>query len=333
MSEQAKYIFSKGGLSRKDFSIQFRGDRGINYIPITDTRELYCFEDITISTKLLNLLANSGITIHFFDYFGHYTGTFYPKNHLVSGNLTINQCRAFTDNRMVVAKAFVAGIASNIHFLLYHYYRHGKKELKEYIDWLRTDVPKLLGKQINIKQLLMIEGTIWAKFYQTFQVFLPEDFILNKRVKRPPNNPMNALISFGNSLLYAKTLTQIYHTHLDPAISFLHEPSESRFSLSLDLCEVFKPAIVYKTIFDCVNNRKLNVVKHFSKELNYCMLNEEGRKIFIKDFEERMNQVFDHPTLKRKVSYKTAIKLDAYKLIKFITEGKEFIAFSMEDCK
>ncbi|WP_110462637.1 type I-B CRISPR-associated endonuclease Cas1b [Ruminiclostridium sufflavum] len=333
MSEQARYIFSKGGLSRKDFSIQFRGDRGINYIPIADTRELYCFEDITISTKLLNLLANSGVLIHFFDYFGHYTGTFYPKNHLVSGSLTIKQCKAFTEDRMVIAKAFVSGIAANIYFLMYHYYRHGKKELKEYIDWLRADIPKLLGKQINIKQLLMIEGTIWARFYQTFKVFLPEDFVLNKRVKRPPDNPINALISFGNSLLYAKTLTQIYHTHLDPAISFLHEPGESRFSLSLDLCEVFKPAVVYKTIFDCVNNRKLNVSKHFSKELNYCILNEQGRKIFIKAFEDRMNQVFNHPVLKRKVSYKTAVKLDAYKLIKFITEGKEFSAFNMEACK
>lgn len=333
MSEQARYIFSKGGLSRKDFSIQFRGDRGINYIPITDTRELYCFEDITISTKLLGLLANSGIIVHFFDYFGHYTGTFYPKNQLVSGNLTIKQCRAFTDNRMVVAKAFVAGIATNIHFLLYHYYRHGKKELKEYLDWLRSDIPRLLEKQINIKQLLMLEGTIWARFYQSFQVFLPEDFLMNKRVKRPPDNPMNALVSFGNSLLYAKTLTQIYNTHLDPAIAFLHEPGESRFSLSLDLCEVFKPAIVYKTIFDCVNNRKLNVTKHFSKDLNYCMLNEDGRKVFIKEFEDRINQTFDHPTLRRKVSYKTAIKLDGYKLIKFITEGREFTAFNMEEGK
>jgi CRISPR-associated protein Cas1 len=333
MSEQARYIFSKGGLSRKDYSIQFRGDRGINYIPISDTRELYCFEDITISTKLLNLIASSGILIHFFDYYGHYTGTFYPKNHLVSGRLTIKQCQAFTENRLTIAKAIVAGIAGNVYFLMYHYYRHGKKELKEFIDWLRIDVPKLLNKQININQLLMIEGTIWARFYQTFKVFLPEDFVMNKRVKRPPDNPINALISFGNSLLYAKTLTQIYNTHLDPAISFLHEPGESRFSLSLDLCEVFKPAIVYKTIFDCVNNRKLNVGKHFSKELNYCLLNEEGRKVFIKAFEDRMNQVFDHPILKRKVSYKTAIKLDAYKLIKYITEGKEFAAFNMEECK
>lgn len=333
MSEQTKYIFSKGGLTRKDFSIQFRGERGINYIPIADTRELYCFEDMTISTKLLNLMANSGILIHFFDYFGHYSGTFYPKEYLVSGNLKINQCRAFTDHRMVVAKAIVKGIAGNIHFLLYHYYRHGKKELKELLDWLRKDIPKMLDKDINIKQLLMVEGTIWARFYQSFPIFLPEDFIMNKRVKRPPDNPINALISFGNSLLYAKTLTQIYHTHLDPAISFLHEPSESRFSLSLDLCEVFKPAIVYKTIFDCVNNKKLSVVKHFSKELNYCILNEQGRKIFIQEFEDRINQVFDHPVLKRKVSYKTAIKLDAYKLIKFITEGKAFAAFDLEECK
>lgn len=333
MSEQTKYIFSKGGLTRKDFSIQFRGERGINYIPIADTRELYCFEDMTISTKLLNLMAGSGILIHFFDYFGHYSGTFYPKDYLVSGNLKINQCKSYTENRMVIAKAIVKGIAGNIYSILYHYYRHGKKELKEFLDWLRKDIPKMLDKDINIKQLLMIEGTIWARFYQSFGIFLPEDFIMNKRVKRPPDNPINALISFGNSLLYAKTLTQIYHTHLDPSISFLHEPSESRFSLSLDLCEVFKPAIVYKTIFDCVNNRKLTVAKHFSKELNYCILNEQGRKIFIKEFEDRINQVFEHPVLKRKVSYKTAIKLDAYKLIKFITEGKEFSAFDLEECK
>ena len=88
---------------------------------------------------------------------------------------------------------------------------------------------------------------------------------MNKRVKRPPDNPINALVSFGNSLLYSKTVSVIYQTHLDQRISFLHEPSEGRFSLSLDLCEVFKPAIVFKTIFDVVNNRKLQVDKHFEK--------------------------------------------------------------------
>ncbi len=71
--------------------------------------------------------------------------------------------------------------------------------------------------------------------------------------------------------------------------------------------------------------------KHFDKKVNYCLLNEEGRKIFITAFEERMETVFVHPKLKRKISYRTAIKLDCYKLIKFILEGKEFNPFNLKE--
>lgn len=139
------------------------------------------------------------------------------------------------------------------------------------------------------------------------------------------------LISFGNILLYTKTISAIYQTHLDQRISFLHEPTEGRFSLSLDLCEVFKPIIVFRTIFNLVNNRKLQVEKHFEKKVNYCILNEEGRNIFIQEFEERIESVFMHTSLKRKVSYRTAIKLDCYKLIKYLMEGKEFVPFSVKE--
>lgn len=71
--------------------------------------------------------------------------------------------------------------------------------------------------------------------------------------------------------------------------------------------------------------------KHFEKKVNYCILNEEGRNLFIQEFEERTESVFLHPKLKRKVSYRTAIKLDCYKLIKFLMEGKEFIPFSAKE--
>ena len=180
---------------------------------------------------------------------------------------------------------------------------------------------------------MAIEGEVWQKFYSNFKYFLPEDFIMNKRVRRPPDNPINAMISFGNTLLYTKTISAIYRTHLDQRISFLHEPSEGRFSLSLDISEAFKPVIVYKTIFDLVNNKKITVSKHFDKKVNYCLLNEEGRNIFISAFEERLESVFIHPTLKRKVSYRTAIKLDCYKLIKFILEDKDFSPFNMKTGK
>ena len=70
--------------------------------------------------------------------------------------------------------------------------------------------------------------------------------------------------------------------------------------------------------------------KHFDRKVNYCLLNEEGRKIFIEAFEQRLESVFYHERLKRKITYRTAIKLDCYKLIKFILERKQFIPFSIK---
>ena len=72
----------------------------------------------------------------------------------------------------------------------------------------------------NVKEIMAAEGEVWMRFYGTFQYFLPEDFVMNKRVKRPPDNPINALISYGNTLLYTKTISAIYQTHLDQRISF-----------------------------------------------------------------------------------------------------------------
>lgn len=243
----------------------------------------------------------------------------------------IKQVEAFQNNRMKIAKAIVKGIGINIYEVLYHYYKHNKKEVKDTIDWIKKDF-YIKAEHVNDnKQLMSLEGELWMRFYNDFQYFLPEDFIMNKRVKRPPDNPMNAMVSFGNTLLYTKTISAIYRTHLDQRISFLHEPSEGRFSLSLDLSEVFKPVIVYRTIFDLVNNRKIQVEKHFDKKVNYCLLNDAGRKTFIEAFEGRMESVFQHPVLKRKVTYRTALKLDCYKLIKEIMEKKEFVPFSLKE--
>jgi len=329
--EHTRYIFSMGELHRKDNSIVFKNEKGNFYLPIEDTREIYCMNEVSLNTKFLDFISKAGITLHFFNYHGNYSGSYYPKEALVSGDLTVKQSYAYMEHRLIIAKAIVQAIASNIYELLYHYYRHGKKELKPLLDWLKKDVKKLLDKELKIEQILFVEGQIWNRFYDSFQHFLPKDFILNKRVKRPPDNPINALISFGNTLLYTKTISAIYRTHLNQSISFLHSPREGRFSLSLDLSETFKPVIVYKTIFELVNNKKLQVHKHFDKSLNYALLNEDGKKIFIEAFETRINESFLHPKLKRKTTYKSALRYDGYKLIKFILEGKEFRPFLLKE--
>lgn len=279
---------------------------------------------------MIDFLAKAGIVLHFFNYHGYYSGTFYPKDYLLSGRLKVQQAIAYTgEKRLIIARQIIKGIAKNMWSVLYHYYRHGKKELKDFLDFCKS-IDDLVDQEHHIKQLLRIEGALWARFYQSFKYYLREDFIMSKRVKRPPDNPINALISFGNSMLYTKTITMLYHTHLDQTISYLHEPAEARFSLSLDLSEVFKPIIVYKTIFDLVNKKHLTVAKHFDHKLNYCLLNEKGKQIFIQAFEERLQTIFSHERLKRNVSYMTAIKYDGYKLIKFLMEGKEFVPFNIK---
>jgi len=326
-----RYIKSMGDLSRKDNSLCFRKDNKNVYLPIEHVKEIYCMSEVTVNTKLLDFIAQNNIIIHFFNYYEGYSGTFYPRERYNSGKILVKQVEAYNTNRLTIAKAIVRGIGNNIDDVLYHYYKHDKKEVKETIDWIRRTMQKNLEEVCDIKQILQVEGELWQRFYADFKHILPEDFVMNKRVKRPPDNPINALVSFGNSLLYTKTISAIYNTHLDQRISFLHEPSEGRFSLSLDLSEVFKPIVVFKTIFELVNNKKLQVNKHFDKKLNYCVLNEEGRSIFLNAFEERLEGVFLHPKLKRKVSYRTAIKLDCYKLIKFILEGVEFKPFDLKE--
>lgn len=326
-----RYITSMGELSRKDNSLCFRKEGKNVYIPVENTKEIYCLNEVSINSKLLDFLASNNIVVHFFNYYEGYSGSYYPKNQYNSGKLLIKQVEKFSTDRLVIAKNIVAGIGVNIKEVLYHYYKHNKKEVKGTIDWITKYFFRRVEDSRNIKELMSIEGELWQRFYSEFKNFLPEDFIMNKRVKRPPDNPINAMISFGNSLLYTKTISSIYRTHLDQRISFLHEPSEGRFSLSLDISEVFKPVIVYKTIFDLVNNKKIQVSKHFDKKVNYCLLNEDGRNVFITAFEERMESVFNHPKLKRRVSYRTAIKLDCYKLIKYIMEDKEFIPFSIKE--
>lgn len=326
-----RYIMSMGELTRKDNSLCFRKNGKNVYIPVENTKEIFCFNEVSINTKLLDFLSQNNIIVHFFNYYGGYSGTYYPRDHYLSGKLLVKQVGKYNDDRMSIARPIVRGIGLNIYELLYHYYKHDKKDVKETIDWIKSDFLKSVEQAEDVKELMAYEGEEWMRFYDNFRYFLPDDFVMNKRVKRPPDNPINALISFGNTLLYTKTISAIYQTHLDQRISFLHEPSEGRFSLSLDISEVFKPVIVYRTIFDLVNNRKLQVEKHFDKNVNYCILNEDGRKIFVQAFEDRMESVFTHPVLKRKVSYRTALKLDCYKLIKSILEGKDFVPFSLKE--
>jgi CRISPR-associated protein Cas1 len=143
------------------------------------------------------------------------------------------------------------------------------------------------------------------------------------RSKQPPGNELNAMISFGNMMCYSLCLNQLYHTQLNPTISFLHEPGFRRFSLALDLAEIFKPVLVDRIIFRLLNKKEIQS-KHFDLKMNSCILKESGKKIYVRAWEERINETFKHPVLNRSVSYKHLIKLECYKLSKHLLGLDEY---------
>ncbi len=322
------YITKSGDLKRKDNTLIFKNEVIKKVIPIEGIETIYAVGQINTNSKLLTYLQQNKITIHFFNYYGYYTGSFYPREAYVSGNLFIKQVEHYQDNnkRIIIAQKIVEGIAQNLKNTLRHYSKHGA-EINKIYDLINTSCKNLKHTK-NIKKILLYEGQIWDNFYQTLKVIL-NDFEFNKRVKRPPDNPINTMISFGNSLLYTRVLSQIYYTQLNPTISYLHEPFERRFSLALDIAEVFKPNIVFKTILKLVNKRMISR-EHFDKTVEFCHLNEEGRKIFLLEFDKRLTKTKKHPNLKRKVSSQHLIKLEAYKLIKHLFEEKEYLPFNLK---
>lgn len=171
-----------------------------------------------------------------------------------------------------------------------------------------------------------VEGRIRAEYYLKFDEILPEEFKMEGRSRQPPKNMINSLISFGNSMMYSTVLTEIYNTQLNPTISYLHEPLERRFSLALDLSEIFKPLFVDRLIFYLVNKRMITE-KDFDNDLNCCLLNDNGRNIFIKEYNKKLEKTIKHKDLNKKVSYKRLIRLEAYKLKKHILEVKKYDPF------
>jgi CRISPR-associated protein Cas1 len=326
------YILKPGKLRRKHNTLYFiykENDQIYKKsLPINFINSIFIFNECNFNTKFFNFITRLGIPIHFFNYYGFYSGSFFPKKNNVSGFLLVKQVSFYLDldKRLYLAKEFVRGAIHNSIKNLLYYQKYGKN-LKDPILKMQNLIKKL-DECRSIQELMAIEGNCKFIYYQTFEEILGKEYKLEKRIKRPPDNAINALISFGNSLLYTTSLNQIYKTQLDPTISFLHEPGEMRFSLSLDLAEVFKPIIVDKVIFKLVNNRMIDDTC-FIKELNYASLNEKGKRTFITAYENRLNQTIFYKKLKRYVSYRHLIKLECYKLIKHLVGDGVYKSFKM----
>ena len=327
--KRSYYIYNNGTLKRKDNSIAFIDEMGEKkYIPIETVNELYVMSEMDFNTSLINYLSQYGVVIHFFNYYSFYTGSFQPKEKLVSGNLLVNQVNHYTDGekRLDIAKRFVDGASFNIYRNLRYYNGRGK-DVQVYMDKIEV-LRKQIDKSKSIQELMGYEGNIRKVYYESWNILIDQDIKFDKRVKNPPDNMINTLISYVNTLVYTKVLSGIYNTQLNPTISYLHEPGSRRFSLSLDIAEIFKPIIGDRLIFSLLNKKQITE-KSFTKELNYLHLTKEASKTIIAELDKKLQTTIKHKELNKNVSYEYLMRLECYKLIKHVLDEKEYDPFKI----
>lgn len=321
------YIYNDGMMQRKDNTIRFVNELGSKKdIPIENVGDLYVMSEMNFNTSLINLLAKYGVTVHFFNYYSFYTGSFYPREQLLSGSLLVKQVEHYSDyeKRLEIAKKFIEAAADNIYRNLRYYNSRGKnvKEYMEIIDNLRKRLPL----STNIQELMGYEGNIRKVYYEAWNIIIDQEINFEKRIMHPPDNMINTLISFVNSVIYTKVLSEVYMTQLNPTISYLHEPSERRFSLCLDIAEIFKPIIGDRLIFSLLNKKQITE-KSFTKGLNRMHLTKEASTLILREIDNKLLTTIKHKELNKVVTYKYLMRLECYKLVKHLLGEKEYDGF------
>lgn len=324
------YLMSSGELKRKDNTIVIEGEEGRKFLPVETTDELMIFGEVSLNKRFLEFCSKTKVMLHFFNHHGYYQGSYYPREHLNAGAVLLAQAKHCLEpeSRMTVAKSFVSGAVANMETVLEYYRRRGNEALAETVEGLEK-FRNGLDSAKDVSELMGQEGNARECYYSAFDgITGGGGFAMESRSRRPPQNRMNALISFLNSMCYITALSQIYRTHLDPRIGYLHESNFRHFSLNLDLAEIFKPLLVDRLIFSLINKGTIQA-KHFSAQSGGGIyLSDKGRPIVLKAWEERLQATIEHPKLKRKVSYRGLIRMEAYKLQKHIMGDEPYVPFA-----
>ena len=318
-------------------------------IPLVKVEDVVVMGEVTLTASALHLLLEKNVEIHFLNFYGQFKGRLSPelsKNSL----LRMAQHRAHNDlsRRCELARRFVIGKLSNQRTMLQ---RHNRRQadplfnqeidrvagLIRQLTTLSTTiqaVPVLVSGDVGIKgtpleTILGLEGAGSAAYFHCFASMLvdQQQWPFVGRVKRPPTDPVNALLSYGYALLTIQVASAVQMVGFDQYVGYLHSSVYGRPALALDLMEEFRPIIVDSVVLTLLNNRMLTP-DDFLIELGAYRLKKEPRKTFLKRFEERLNEEVMHPVFGYKVKYRRCIELQARLLAKYLTgEIEEYPPF------
>jgi CRISPR-associated protein Cas1 len=323
-------------------------DRVVQEVRLTDISHVALFGNIQLSTQAVQRLCHAEIPVTWFSMGGWFYGM--TRGHSLKNILVrIEQFKHASDPvyRLRLARQFVRGKIHNHRVLFMRNHREPSERVKYRLGQAREDA---LGAR-SVVELLGIEGAAAATYFEQFDGMIrergnEEDFLeglaassqnaggdrslrfdFNTRNRRPPTDPVNALLSLAYSLLAKECTIAAYAVGLDPYAGFYHQPRQGKPALALDVMEEFRPLISESAVLTAINNRFIAITDFVSagRAVNLSVV---GRKKFFLCFEQRINSLITHPIFGYKVSYRRALELQFRILARVLTgEIPEYIPF------
>ena len=301
--------------------IRFAKDKKMRSLPINKISHLILLAETRLNSRLLTLCGKHNVRVSVFDYYDYYKGTFEPMDKNPAGKVKLKQAALLLNNqqRMRLAREVVQGAAYNMRANLRYYQYRGKTALKEITQTLKQQ-SKAIKQAQTTEELMGHEGLIHAEYYAAWKL-IDKRLDFGKRVRRPPNNPINCLISFLNQMVYTIVRHEISKTHLEETFSVLHAPGYGRASLSLDLAEPFKPLLTDLLIFKLIKQNMLDE-SWFEQQGQVCLLSETGRRNIAEQFAMRLEEDYQGKSFRQWIYYEAlaiereVLGVDNYKSFK-----------------
>jgi CRISPR-associated endonuclease Cas1/CRISPR-associated protein Cas4 len=290
---------------------------------LIDVSQLVLCGNISVTPAALHLLCEAGAPIVHLS-IGHW---FYG----ITAGITLRNafdraaqyaCAADPERRLPIARAIVVAKARNQRTLLR---RNGPSEAPV-LDELKRAIADIDDASSD-EALLGAEGRVAALYFGAFSTMLrPRPggldeaqlaFAFDKRTRRPPRDPVNALLSFGYALLAKDAAVALLSVGLDPYWGIFHKPRHGRPSLALDLMEELRPLVVDSAVISAVNTGVVDPGS-FASGANGCALNARGRKAFLGAYEARMDQLVTHPVFGYRVSWRRVLSVQAQLLARVL---------------
>jgi CRISP-associated protein Cas1 len=299
-------------------------------IPIREVEQIMIFGNIQLSTPVINACLKEQIAVLFLNQSGQYHGHLSSEESTnIDNHLAQIERRNDYNFQFNVCKAIVLGKLVNSKQLLAKFNRRRKiTVIDKAIFGINQDIASLELVD-NLDSLRGYEGITAARYFPAFgQLITNPNFEFSLRNRQPPTDPINSLLSFGYTLLFNNVMSFIVAEGLSPYIGNFHYGEKQKPYLAFDLMEEFRSIIVDSLVLNIINHSLLKPTDfELIPSTGGVYLHQSARRIFLKQFETRMNEEVSHPDLQSQVTYRHAIQLQVRRYKRCLLSGVSYEAF------